>query len=75
MNSRIYPQSVLDSTASALVQKANPIIPSNHIKRNAPCPCNSGKKFKNCCINKNTNFDSTKKDLNLKHTFYGHKTI
>ena len=23
-----------------------------HIGRNDPCPCDSGKKFKKCCINK-----------------------
>jgi len=23
------------------------------IQRNEPCPCGSGKKFKNCCITKN----------------------
>lgn len=23
-------------------------------KRNAPCPCGSGKKFKNCCLDKRT---------------------
>lgn len=25
---------------------------SNKIGRNDPCPCGSGKKYKNCCINK-----------------------
>lgn len=25
-------------------------LPSVKIQRNDPCPCNSGKKFKNCCI-------------------------
>ena len=25
---------------------------SKKVGRNDPCPCNSGKKFKKCCINK-----------------------
>ena len=25
---------------------------SPKIQRNAPCPCGSGKKYKNCCLNK-----------------------
>lgn len=24
------------------------------VGRNEPCPCGSGKKYKNCCLNKNT---------------------
>lgn len=27
----------------------NPLL--KNIKRNNPCPCNSGKKFKKCCLN------------------------
>ena len=27
---------------------------SNKVGRNEPCPCGSGKKYKNCCINKKT---------------------
>ncbi|MDD4154519.1 MAG: SEC-C metal-binding domain-containing protein [Bacilli bacterium] len=26
-----------------------PIVMAQKISRNAPCPCNSGKKYKNCC--------------------------
>lgn len=26
--------------------------PAPKIGRNAPCPCNSGKKYKYCCLNK-----------------------
>ena len=29
-----------------------PIIRKNKIKRNEPCYCGSGKKFKKCCMNK-----------------------
>ncbi len=29
-----------------------PVVNSNKIGRNDPCPCGSGKKFKKCCINK-----------------------
>lgn len=32
--------------------------------RNDPCPCNSGKKFKKCCINKD-NFPEVTIDLEL----------
>ena len=32
--------------------KASPVFPRNKIGRNQPCPCKSGKKYKNCCINK-----------------------
>jgi hypothetical protein len=27
-------------------------MPGNHISWNDPCPCGSGKKFKNCCIDR-----------------------
>jgi len=30
---------------------AKPAAPSRNIPRNAPCPCNSGQKFKRCCGN------------------------
>ena len=29
--------------------KAEPIHAKTKPKRNAPCPCGSGKKYKNCC--------------------------
>ncbi|RQW06388.1 hypothetical protein EH223_02390, partial [candidate division KSB1 bacterium] len=29
------------------------------IGRNAPCPCGSGKKYKNCCLNKQQQIGST----------------
>lgn len=31
--------------------KATPVKKSEKISRNAPCPCGSGKKYKQCCIN------------------------
>ena len=33
-------------------KKANQIVGSKKPKRNDPCICGSGKKFKKCCINK-----------------------
>ena len=29
-----------------------PIHTNNKISRNAPCPCGSGRKYKNCCMRK-----------------------
>ena len=29
--------------------KATPVVKSVHVGRNDPCPCGSGKKYKNCC--------------------------
>ena len=38
------------------VSKSNPVLQDIRrepkIRRNELCPCNSGKKYKNCCINK-----------------------
>lgn len=34
------------------LKKANQIVATKTPKRNAPCICGSGKKFKKCCINK-----------------------
>ncbi len=28
------------------------VLEKEKVGRNSPCPCNSGKKFKKCCINK-----------------------
>ena len=33
-------------------EKQKKPIPSGKIGRNEPCPCGSGKKYKNCCLNK-----------------------
>ena len=29
--------------------KKKPVVNKNHVGRNDPCPCGSGKKYKNCC--------------------------
>jgi len=34
---------------------------SHKISRNDPCPCGSGKKFKNCCIGKDIDWDRPKR--------------
>ena len=34
------------------LKQANQIIGTKRPKRNEPCICGSGKKFKKCCINK-----------------------
>jgi len=31
---------------------ASPVTSKNKIGRNDKCPCNSGKKYKSCCLNK-----------------------
>ena len=40
-------------TASVLANniKKHPIVKDHKIGRNEPCPCGSGKKYKNCCLN------------------------
>ncbi|MBX3414297.1 MAG: SEC-C domain-containing protein [Pirellulales bacterium] len=44
-------QSAID--ASQATQKSEPIRNrQQHVGRNDPCPCGSGKKFKNCCMRK-----------------------
>ncbi|HEY3856588.1 MAG TPA: preprotein translocase subunit SecA [Verrucomicrobiae bacterium] len=37
------------SEASAAVSKAKPVRSGPKVGRNDPCPCNSGKKYKQCC--------------------------
>ena len=39
----------LVSEANEALAKARPIRTGPKVGRNDPCPCNSGKKFKNCC--------------------------
>ncbi len=42
-----------DSNTGAYISvTSKPNVNSNKIGRNDPCPCESGKKFKKCCINK-----------------------
>lgn len=38
------------SAHSIVNEKKQPIVKSDKIGRNEPCPCGSGKKYKNCCI-------------------------
>jgi preprotein translocase subunit SecA len=37
------------SEANEAVSRAQPIRSGPKVGRNDPCPCGSGKKFKNCC--------------------------
>ena len=39
------------------------------IGRNSPCPCGSGKKYKNCCMNSWKETDTGVTELNLKETY------
>lgn len=36
-----------------LPERKRPVKVPPNIGRNSPCPCGSGKKYKNCCLNKN----------------------
>lgn len=37
------------SEAAAAVEKAKPVRTGHKVGRNDPCPCGSGKKYKQCC--------------------------
>jgi preprotein translocase subunit SecA len=37
------------SEATAALDKAKPVRTGPKVGRNDPCPCGSGKKFKQCC--------------------------
>jgi preprotein translocase subunit SecA len=37
------------SEAAAAVEKAKPVRTGPKVGRNDPCPCGSGKKYKQCC--------------------------
>jgi preprotein translocase subunit SecA len=37
------------SEAAAATEKARPVRTGPKVGRNDPCPCGSGKKYKNCC--------------------------
>jgi preprotein translocase subunit SecA len=37
------------SEAAAAAEKARPVRTGPKVGRNDPCPCNSGKKYKQCC--------------------------
>jgi len=36
--------------AQSIKKMVNKQLKSTKISRNAPCPCNSGKKYKKCCL-------------------------
>jgi preprotein translocase subunit SecA len=42
-------QAVKAGSDSGEVVKKKPIVKGQKIGRNDPCPCGSGKKYKNCC--------------------------
>ena len=56
-NENITTGAITGDTLEALkkagfIQKTRPIVRDNKkIGRNDPCPCGSGKKYKNCCMN------------------------
>ena len=39
-------------TQQILIHGDGPLVADTRVGRNSPCPCKSGKKFKNCCIYK-----------------------
>jgi SWIM/SEC-C metal-binding protein len=41
------PEDIADLTR--LLNPPKPLIAEKKVGRNEPCPCGSGKKFKNCC--------------------------
>ena len=38
--------------ASDKTVKRQPVVKKAKVGRNDPCPCGSGKKYKNCCLDK-----------------------
>lgn len=49
----LYNSNVFSSTLTDIVDsKKREDIDFSNVKRNDPCPCGSGKKYKNCCLNK-----------------------
>lgn len=43
---------VMDERIAEAESKGYTLVKRRKIGRNDPCPCNSGKKFKTCCIDK-----------------------
>ena len=35
--------------------KKQPVVKKTKVGRNDPCPCGSGKKYKQCCLDKDLN--------------------
>ncbi len=47
-----YVSALKDAYEEKASGKAKPIVrPGSRLKRNDPCPCGSGKKYKKCCMN------------------------
>ncbi len=47
-----YVRALKEAFEEAASGKAKPIVrPGSRLKRNDPCPCGSGKKYKKCCMN------------------------
>jgi len=47
-----YAWALKDAFDEAASGKPKPIVrPGSRLKRNDPCPCGSGKKYKKCCLN------------------------
>jgi len=47
-----YVRALKGAFENAVSGKAKPIVrPGSRLKRNDPCPCGSGKKYKKCCMN------------------------
>lgn len=59
-------------------RKTRTIIRENSTKvgRNDPCPCGSGKKYKNCCLKEGKNYNSTREltAQEMAQIRYGTKT-
>jgi hypothetical protein len=47
-----YAAALKDAFEEAASGKSKPIVrPGSRLRRNDPCPCGSGKKYKKCCMN------------------------
>lgn len=47
-----YVHALNEAFADAASGKPKPIVrPGSRLKRNDPCPCGSGRKYKKCCLN------------------------
>ena len=44
-----YGEDMENPGALATARKTQPIVNVNKVGRNDPCPCGSGKKYKQCC--------------------------
>ena len=47
-----YAKSINTKESIAEIKRSSQIVSSKKPKRNEPCICGSGKKYKKCCINK-----------------------